>query len=238
MPPKKPGKPGKAKNPNRMLKTRVKTAKGRKLSSTLWLERQLNDPYVARSKQDGYRSRAAYKLLEINEKYPFLSKGKVVVDLGAAPGGWMQVAVQKVKAGEPEGGLVIGMDLLAIEPITHTHAIQCDFLSNEALTLLDEALQGKKVDVVLSDMAAASCGHRQTDHLRIMALCEAALEFALAQLAPGGVFLSKILRGGTEAELLKQLKQHFASVKHIKPPASRADSSEMYVIAKGFRKHG
>lgn len=231
---KPPTKPG---NPKRMLKTQVKTAKGRKLSSKLWLERQLNDPYVARAKNEGYRSRAAYKLLEIDEKFHFLKKGCNVVDLGAAPGGWMQVAVQKVKAGSPGGGQVIGIDLQAIEPIPDTTTLQCDFLSDEALVLLDKALDGKKADVVLSDMAAASCGHRQTDHIRIISLCEAAIEFALENLAPGGTFVAKILRGGTESELLHTLKQHFTSVKHMKPPASRSDSSEMYVIAIGFKHH-
>lgn len=219
----------------RQLRTRVKTAKGRTVSSTKWLERQLNDPYVARAKKEGYRSRAAYKILEIDDKFKFLTKGKIVVDLGAAPGGWTQVAVQRVKAGTPGGGKVIGIDLQEIEPITHSTLLKGDFLEDEALEQLEQLLAGKKVNVVLSDMAAPACGHPPTDHIRIMALCEAALGFALQHLAPSGVFVAKVLQGGAEKEMLSQMKQHFAIVKHFKPPASRADSAEMYIVATGFK---
>ncbi|MCD6034780.1 MAG: ribosomal methyltransferase RrmJ/FtsJ [Rickettsiales bacterium] len=218
--------------------TTVKTAKGRKLSSTLWLERQLNDPYVARAKAEGYRSRAAYKLIEIDEKYPFLTKGKTVIDLGAAPGGWTQVAVQKIKAGEKGGGSVIGIDLQEVEAIADAELLQADFMEEEGLALLENMLKGRKVDIVLSDMAASSSGHTQTDHIRIIDLCEAAFLFACKWLSPGGTFVAKILQGGTEHTLLTGMKKSFRTVKHIKPPASRADSSEMYVICQGFRGEG
>ena len=223
------------KSGRRQLHTKVKTAKGRKLSSTQWLQRQLNDPYVASAKADGYRSRAAYKILETNEKFQFFKKGKIVIDLGAAPGGWLQVAAKKVKAGEKGGGIVIGIDLQEIDPLPNATLLHCDFLSDEALIQLDKALQGKKADVVLSDMAAPASGTPQVDHLRIMSLCEAALEFALDNLAENGVFVAKILQGGTEMELLKYMRQHFTKVKHFKPPASRPDSAEMYVVAIGFK---
>jgi 23S rRNA (uridine2552-2'-O)-methyltransferase len=217
----------------RALKTRVKTARKRSLSSTLWLERQLNDPYVARAKSEGYRSRAAYKLIEIDERYPFLRPGLKVVDLGAAPGGWSQVAVEKVGATEGKGK-VIGIDLLEVEPIPGADIAVMDFLAADAPRLLAERLGGK-ADVVLSDMAANTTGHKKTDHLRIVGLVELAADFACEILAPGGTFLAKVIQGGTEHELLARLKRAFALVRHVKPCASRADSAELYVLATGFR---
>lgn len=221
----------------RDLKTRVKTAKGRKLSSTLWLARQLNDPYVARAKREGYRGRAAFKLLEIDEKYSFLKPGMRVVDLGCAPGGWMQVAVPRVNAlGEGRGakGFVLGIDLQEVEPLPGASLMQLDFLDEGADAAVKAALGGS-ADLVMSDMAASASGHRATDHLRIIALCEAAAYFARDVLTPGGTFLAKVLQGGAENELLAILKQDFEKVFHMKPPASRKDSAEMYVIATGFR---
>jgi 23S rRNA (uridine2552-2'-O)-methyltransferase len=214
----------------RKLHVKVKTAKGRKKSSTRWLQRQLNDPYVAMAKVDGYRSRAAYKLIDLNEKFEFLKPGKNVIDLGAAPGGWTQVAVEKVK-----GGKVIGIDLQEVEPIAGATLIQHDFMADDAPQILADTLDGKKADIILSDMAAASCGHAATDHIRIIALCEVAFEFAKENLANDGVFAAKILRGGTEQELLNEMKKCFKTVKHFKPDSSRKDSAEMYVIAIGFR---
>lgn len=207
---------------------RVKTAKGRKASSTRWLKRQLNDPYVRQAKEDGYRSRAAYKLTELDGQFHVLGKGKTVVDLGAAPGSWSQVA-QRL------GCRVIGIDLQEMEPLEGAIFLQGDFLEEEMETALLEALEGQPVHVVLSDMAAASCGHPQTDHIRIMALCETALDFALKTLASEGAFIAKVLRGGAENELLRQMKQYFSTVKHVKPEASRKDSAEMYVVALGFK---
>ncbi|HEY4136599.1 MAG TPA: RlmE family RNA methyltransferase [Alphaproteobacteria bacterium] len=230
------------------LKVRVRTAKGRKLSSTRWLERQLNDPYVHAAKREGYRSRAAYKLAELDEKYKLLKPGMVVVDLGAAPGGWTQVSVAKVNAlGDKAGprGMVVGIDLTPVEPITGATLLTQDFLAEEAPDMLKAILAGAnsqegsggqaRADVVLSDMAAPATGHPQTDHIRIIALCDAAAEFAGEVLAPGGIFLAKVLRGGTERSLLEKLKRDFAVVRHAKPPASRADSAEIYVVATGFR---
>lgn len=222
----------------RNLRVRVKTAKKRSVSSARWLERQLNDPYVHAAKRDGYRSRAAYKLSEIDDKFHFLKPGGRVVDLGAAPGGWCQVAVTRVKALDGRGdkkGTVLGVDINPVEPLPGATLMQLDFLSEAADETVKKALGGE-ADVVLSDMAAPSTGHTQTDHLRIMALCEAAAYFAIDVLAEGGTYCAKVLRGGTENELLALLKQHFASVKHVKPKASRADSAEMYVLAQGFRK--
>jgi 23S rRNA (uridine2552-2'-O)-methyltransferase len=212
------------------LTVKVRTAKGRRLSSTKWLERQLNDPYVISAKKEGYRSRAAYKLIEINEKFKIFKKGQAVVDLGAAPGGWTQIALDKTK---PDGR-VIGIDLLKVEPIPGAIILQQDFLTDEAEATIKELANGK-VDVVLSDMAANSCGHPQTDHIRIMALCEAAFYFAVSMLKENGSFVAKILRGGTETSLLNEIKRYFKAVKHFKPDSSRANSSEMYVIATGFR---
>ncbi|MGB0086020.1 MAG: RlmE family RNA methyltransferase [Rhodomicrobiaceae bacterium] len=216
------------------LKVKVRTAKRRKLSSTLWLKRQLNDPYVAAAKREGYRSRAAYKLAEIDAKYRFLKPGGVVVDLGAAPGGWSQVAAARVKAGEG-AGIVLAMDIAEMDPIPGVTILLADFMDEKAPGALIAALAGRRPDAVISDMAAPATGHRRTDHLRIMGLCEAALDFALGVLAPGGVFLCKVLQGGTGHELLDAMKRDFAVVRHVKPKASRADSAELYVLATGFR---
>src|SRR3569623_1432887 len=214
----------------RELKVRVKTARKRSLASTLWLERQLNDPYVARAKREGMRSRAAYKLIEIDDKAHFLKKGARVADLGAAPGGWSQVAVKRVG---PQGK-VIGIDLLDIEPLPGVDFRVFDFLDPGAPDLLKEMLGGP-ADVVLSDMAANATGHRKTDHIKIVALVEAAAEFAREVLAPGGAILAKVIQGGLENTLLAGLKKDFAKVVHIKPPASRADSAELYLLASGVR---
>ena len=222
----------------RDLKVKVKTARGRKLSSTRWLQRQLNDPYVKKAKADGYRGRAAYKILELDDKYRFLVPGARVVDLGCAPGGWSQVAVKRVNAlGEKQGkavGSVLGIDLQEVEAIAGADLHQLDFLEDDADEKVKEWLGGQ-ADVVMSDMAAASSGHKQTDHLRIIALCEAAAYFAFDVLAEGGTFVAKVLAGGAEAELQKLLKQNFTKVANVKPPASRADSSEKFVVATGFR---
>jgi 23S rRNA (uridine2552-2'-O)-methyltransferase len=217
----------------RDLKVRVKSGKGRTLSSKLWLTRQLNDPYVARAKREGYHSRAAYKLIEIDDKHHFLKRGARVVDLGAAPGGWSQVAAKRVGAAGGKGR-VIAIDVLPMSPVAGVEFLQLDFLDAQAPEEL-KALLGGGADLVLSDMAANATGHRKTDHLRIMALAEAAAEFAREVLVPGGVFLCKVLQGGTEMGLLAQLKREFASVKHVKPAASRADSAELYLLASGFR---
>jgi 23S rRNA (uridine2552-2'-O)-methyltransferase len=216
----------------RALKVRVKTAGKRSLSSKLWLERQLNDPYVARAKREGYRSRAAFKLIEIDEKARFLKKGARVVDLGAAPGGWSQIAAKR--AGAPDHGKVVAIDILDMDPVPGVMFAKLDFLDPSAPDKLKEMLGGP-ADVVLSDMAANATGHARTDHLKIMALVELAAEFAHEVLAPGGAFLAKVLQGGTEASLLAALKRDFAKVQHIKPPASRADSAELYLLATGFR---
>ena len=221
----------------RDLKTRVKTAKGRKLSSKLWLERQLNDPYVARAKREGYRSRAVYKLAEIDDKAKFLKPGARIVDLGAAPGGWSQLASQRVLSGDGKGrdqGKVVAIDILEMDPVPGVDFLVLDFLDPSAPDILKEKLGGP-ADVVLSDMAANATGHRKTDHLKIVALVEAAAMFAAEVLKPGGTFLAKVLQGGTEGDLLAMLKRNFASVKHVKPAASRQDSAELYVLATGFR---
>jgi 23S rRNA (uridine2552-2'-O)-methyltransferase len=217
----------------RSLKTRVKTARKRSLSSTLWLERQLNDPYVAKAKREGFRSRAAYKLIEIDERYAFLKPGQKIVDLGAAPGGWSQVCVQKTSA-ETGKGRVIGIDLLDTEPLPGAEFKVMDFLAEDAPQQLMEWLGGK-ADVVLSDMAANATGHKKTDQLRIIGLVELAADFACEVLTEGGAFLAKVIQGGTEHELLARLKREFASVRHVKPQASRAGSAELYVLATGFR---
>ncbi len=222
----------------RDLRVKVKSARGRKLSSTLWLERQLNDPYVRRAKDDGYRGRAAYKILELDDKYRFLVPGARVVDLGCAPGGWCQVAVRRVNAlGDRAGksvGQVLGIDLQAVDPIPGAEIHQLDFLDDGADDKAKGWLGGN-ADVVISDMAAASSGHKQTDHLRIVALSEAAAEFAFDVLDPGGTFVAKVLAGGAEAGLQALLKQRFETVANVKPPASRSDSSEKFVVARGFR---
>ena len=224
---------GRGRGGERDLKVRVKAGSGRTSSSRRWLERQLNDPYVARAKRDGYRSRAAYKLSEIDDKFHFLKPGRVVVDLGAAPGGWSQVAAKRVGA-ERGQGRVVGIDILDMDPLPGVEFLHFDFLDADAPARLHTMLGGK-ADVVLTDMAANATGHRRTDHLRTMALVEAAAEFAREVLAPGGVFLAKVLQGGTETQLLAQLKRDFATVKHVKPAASRADSPELYLLATGFR---
>ena len=222
----------------RDLRVKVKTARGRKLSSTLWLERQLNDPYVKRAQAEGYRGRAAFKISELDDKYRFLVPGARVVDLGCAPGGWCQVAVKRVNAlGEKRGkavGRVIGLDLQEVEPIAGAEIHLLDFMEDGADDQV-KAWLGGKADVVMSDMAAASSGHKQTDHLRIMALCEAAAELAFDVLDEGGTFVAKVLAGGAEGELQKRLKQRFTKVANVKPGASRADSSEKFVVATGFR---
>jgi 23S rRNA (uridine2552-2'-O)-methyltransferase len=220
----------------RELKQRLKTARKRTASSQRWLERQLNDPYVARAKREGYRSRAAYKLLEIDEKFKILKPGQRVADLGAAPGGWAQVAAKRVGSAEGKGR-VVGIDLLPIEPLPGAAFVELDFLAPEAPDRLIEMLGGP-ADVVMSDMAANATGHKKTDHLRIVGLAEAAADFARAVLAPGGAFIAKVLQGGTEGALLAGLKRDFATVRHVKPAASRADSSELYVLATGFRGRG
>jgi 23S rRNA (uridine2552-2'-O)-methyltransferase len=221
---------------------RLKDQKRRTASSRAWLTRQISDPYVARAKREGFRSRAAFKLAEIDDRYKLLKPGACVVDLGAAPGGWSEIAARRVGA----GGRVVALDILEMKTIPGVEFLQLDFLDRSAPARLEALLGGNgegkgqakveaKADVVLSDMAANATGHRQTDHLRIMALAEAAADFARQVLAPGGAFLCKVLQGGTEATLLAELKRDFASVKHVKPPASRADSAELYLLAKGFR---
>jgi 23S rRNA (uridine2552-2'-O)-methyltransferase len=211
------------------LRTRVKTARGRKIGSTRWLERQLNDPYVKRARAEGYRSRAAYKLIELDERFGFLKGAKRVVDLGVAPGGWAQVVRQRLPA-----ALLVGIDLLPADPIEGATLLQMDFMDDDAPARLSEALGGP-ADLVLSDMAANTVGHPQTDHLRTMGLVEAALEFASEILAPGGAFVAKVLAGGADSGLVAELKRRFTAVKHAKPPASRKGSSEWYVVAQGFK---
>jgi 23S rRNA (uridine2552-2'-O)-methyltransferase len=208
---------------------RIRTAKGRKVSSTRWLERQLNDPYVRRAKAENYRSRAAYKLLELDERFALLRGVKSVVDLGIAPGGWSQV----VRRGSPRAK-VVGIDLLPTEPIDGVTILQMDFMDEDAPAKLRDALGGP-ADLVLSDMAANTVGHQQTDHLRTMALVEAGLEFAREVLCPGGAYVAKVLAGGADHDLVAELKRSFTTVKHAKPPASRKDSSEWYVVAQGFK---
>lgn len=207
---------------------KVKTAKRRSLSSTLWLERQLNDPYVERAQKEGWRSRAAYKLIEIDDKLHILKSGLTVLDLGAAPGGWSQVAVKK-------GCKVIALDLLEMDEVPSVTFFQMDFMDDDAPATLLDAMGGGGADIVMSDMAQNTTGHRNTDHIRIMDLVETAYEFAVEVMKPGGVFLAKVFQGGTENELLTRMKKDFKTVKHIKPPASRKDSAETYVIAQGFR---
>ncbi|CAM4101740.1 RlmE family RNA methyltransferase [Palleronia rufa] len=222
----------------RDLTVKVKTARGRKLSSTRWLQRQLNDPYVKRARDEGFRGRAAFKILELDEKYRFLVPGARVVDLGCAPGGWCQVAVSRVNAlGERSGkarGHVLGVDLQEVEPIAGAEIHQLDFMADGADEQVKSWLDGP-ADVVMSDMAASSSGHKATDHLRIVALCEAAAHLAFDVLQPGGTFVAKVLQGGAEDSLQAELKRRFKSVANVKPPASRSDSSEKFVVAQGFR---
>jgi 23S rRNA (uridine2552-2'-O)-methyltransferase len=213
------------------LAVSLRTARGRSVASQRWLQRQLNDPYVAAARQQGWRSRAAFKLIELDDRFHLIARGARVIDLGAAPGGWTQVVLWRGAA------QVVGVDLLAIDPISGAVLIQGDFTAPEMPARLAAALGGKP-DLVLSDMAPNTTGHTDTDHLRIMALAEAALEFALEVLAPGGTFVAKVFQGGTERTLLDRLKRSFASVRHAKPPASRKESSELYVVAMGFRGTG
>jgi len=208
---------------------RLRTAKGRKVSSTRWLERQLNDPYVQRARAENYRSRAAYKLLELDERFGLLKGVKAVIDLGIAPGGWSQVVRRKAPNAK-----VVGIDLLPTDPIEGVVILQMDFMDEDAPERLRESLGGA-ADLVLSDMAANTVGHQQTDHLRTMALVEAGLEFAAEVLRPGGAYVAKVLAGGADSQLVAEMKRHFATVKHAKPPASRKDSSEWYVVAQGFK---
>ncbi len=224
---------GSGREGGRALKTRVKTARKRSLSSTLWLERQLNDPYVAQARREGYRSRAAYKLLEIAEKHKLFRPGQRIVDLGAAPGGWSQVAAAETGARQGRGR-VIAIDLLEMDPIEGVEFRTMDFHHADAPERLRQWLGGL-ADGVISDMSANATGHRKTDHLRIVGLVELAADFACEVLAPGGFFLAKVLQGGAEGELLARLKREFASVRHLKPKASRADSAELYLLATGFR---
>ncbi|MBX9924716.1 MAG: RlmE family RNA methyltransferase [Hyphomicrobiaceae bacterium] len=222
----------------RGLRVNVKTAGKRSVSSARWLERQLNDPYVAASKREGYRSRAAYKLLELDDKYRLLKSGQRIVDLGAAPGGWSQIAATRVKSIDGEGGqrgLVVAIDILDMEPLPGVDFLMMDFLAPEAEPRLLLMLGGHKAHGVLTDMAAPTVGHTRTDHLRIMGLAEAAAAFAVTVLEPGGFFLAKVFQGGSEKTMLDLLKQHFRSVRHVKPPASRSDSAELYVLATGYR---
>jgi len=226
------GSPG-----GRDLTVSLRTGRGRTPASRRWLERQLNDPYVARAKREGLRSRAAFKLAEIDDKYRVFAPGAKVADLGAAPGGWSQIAVARVGATDSarrQRGRVVACDILDMPPIPGVEFLKLDFLDTSAPNLLKERLGGL-ADVVMSDMAANATGHRQTDHLKIMALAEAAAMFARETLRPGGAFLCKVLQGGTEGELLAALKRYFATVKHVKPAASRADSAELYVLAMGYR---
>ncbi|WP_152045231.1 RlmE family RNA methyltransferase [Aureimonas psammosilenae] len=220
---------------DRGLTVRVKKKGKLKASSRAWLERQLNDPYVRRARADGYRSRAAYKLLEMDERYKLLKQGMRVVDLGAAPGGWTQVAVERCGGALPGGGFhVVGIDYLEMDAVPGAEILQMDFLDDAAPERLIATL-GADPDLVMSDMAAPTTGHRRTDHLRTMHLCEVAADFAVTVLKPGGHFLAKTFQGGTENELLGMLKRHFATVHHVKPPASREDSVELYLLAKGFK---
>jgi 23S rRNA (uridine2552-2'-O)-methyltransferase len=228
-------RPGMGSKPaGKSLKVRVKTGKGKTASQKIWLERQLNDPYVHEAKKLGYRSRAAFKLIEIDDKFKFLKSGGRVVDLGAAPGGWSQVAAKRVKAEEGKGK-VVAIDMHGMDPITAVTIFKKDFYDDDAPKLLIEALGGDKADCVLSDMAAHATGHRQTDVINIIALAEAGYYFAKEVLKPGGMYLAKVLRGGTENEILKLLKKDFETVKHVKPMASRDDSAELFVLALGYR---
>ena len=218
---------------NRDLKVRLNKPRGRRTSSRRWLERQLNDPYVSEAKRLGYKSRSAFKLIEIDDQFHILKPGAAIVDLGAAPGGWSQVAAQRVKAAEGQG-IVVAIDLHSMEPIPGVVSLKQDFYDDDAPAKLIAALGGRQADAVISDMAAHATGHRQTDHLKIMALCEIALEFAHQVLAPGGTFVCKVLRGGTEDKLLADMKRSFTSVRHFKPHSSRQDSAELFVIAQGY----
>jgi 23S rRNA (uridine2552-2'-O)-methyltransferase len=232
--PRTPTGQGSGRRSDRDLKVRVKTGKGRKTSSTLWLQRQLNDPYVARARAEGYRSRAAYKLKELDERFHLLRKGMRIVDLGAAPGGWSQVAAPIVGSTEVQP-LIVGIDYLDMDPIPGVILLKKDFNDEDAPQALIDALGGHKADLVMSDMAAPTTGHRPTDHIRVVQLVELAADFAVKVLAPGGAFIAKVFQGGTEHELLAMLKQHFTTTMHAKPKASRAESAETYLVARGFK---
>jgi 23S rRNA (uridine2552-2'-O)-methyltransferase len=227
---------GTGRKSERDLKVRVKTSKGRKIGSTIWLQRQLNDPYVAKAKAEGFRSRAAYKIKELDERYKFFKKGQRVVDLGAAPGGWSQVAAP-ILGSTDENPLIAAIDFLEMDHIPGVTFLQKDFTDDDAPQALIDAMGGHKVDIVMSDMASPTTGHRATDHIRIMALVELAADFAVQVLAPGGIFIAKVFQGGTEHELLALLKRHFATTLHAKPKASRQGSAETYLIARGFKEH-
>jgi 23S rRNA (uridine2552-2'-O)-methyltransferase len=229
------GKPTGPSGGERLMKQRLKSQKIRKPSSRAWLERHLNDPYVAAARREGWRSRAAFKLVEIDDKYQILKPGQRVIDLGAAPGGWSQVAAQRTQAADGQGQ-VVAIDYLQFDEIPHVAIVQMDFMDAEAPDVLRKLLRGGGADVVLSDMAAPTTGHTKTDHLRIIGLAEAAVAFAADVLSPGGAFLCKVFQGGTESDLLGLLKQSFTTVRHIKPPASRSESAELYVLATGFRR--
>ncbi len=244
-PPSKGGAKGGAKRPGsgiggsggqRAISQRVKTAKGRKLSSTLWIQRQLNDPYVQKARAEGYRSRAAYKLIEIDDRFHILKPGRTVVDLGAAPGGWCQVAADRVNATAARP--VVAIDILPMDHLDDVVILTQDFNDENAPQNLIDALKGRRPEIVLSDLAPETTGHRATDHLRIVGLVELALDFAQRTLAPGGTFLAKVYQGGTEGDLLTALRRDFRQVRHVKPPASRPESPETYVLATGFRGGG
>ena len=225
---------GAGRKSDRDLKVRVKTSKGRKIGSTIWLQRQLNDPYVARAKAEGYRSRAAFKIKELDERYKLFHKSQRVVDLGAAPGGWSQVAAA-ITGSTEANPLVVAIDYLEMDEIPGVRFLKKDFTDDDAPQALIEAMGGKKADIVLSDMAAPTTGHRSTDHIRVVALVELAADFAVQVLAPGGTFVAKVFQGGTEHELLHTLKKHFATTLHAKPKASRAGSAETYLLARVFK---
>jgi 23S rRNA (uridine2552-2'-O)-methyltransferase len=228
-------RPGAGKEPSgRLMKVRVKTGKGRTVSQKIWLERQLNDPYVHEAKKLGYRSRSAFKLIEIDDKYEILKPGYRVVDLGAAPGGWCQVAAKRVKAEEGKGK-VVGIDMHSMDPIPSVTLFKKDFYDEDTPAVLIAALGGEQADCVLSDMATHATGHKQTDHINIIALVEAGYDFAKSILKPGGTYLAKVLRGGTEGALLTSLKKDFRTVRHVKPMSSRDDSAELFMLATGFR---
>ena len=236
--PSKVANPGSVGSTQRKLKVKVKTTHKRPTRSNQWLERHLNDPYVAAARDAGYRSRAAFKLIEIDDKYRILKPGQIVLDLGAAPGGWSQIAAQRTKADNvaaSKPGQVVAIDYLQFDPIAGVEILQLDFMDESAPAKLKAMLRAPQADIVLSDMAAPTTGHTRTDHLRIMGLAEAAIAFACEVLKPGGAFVSKVFQGGTENELLRILKQHFAVVRHIKPPSSRAESAELYGLATGCR---
>ncbi len=219
----------------REKKVRVKTARRRPASSTRWLDRQLNDPYVAEARRQGYRSRAAFKLIEIDDRLRLLRPGQIVVDLGAAPGGWTQVALERIRAAET-GGRVVALDRLEMDAVPGADILLGDFLESGTLAKLEGTLDGATADLVLSDLSPSTTGHKATDHLRILALAEDALDFAERVLKPGGAFVAKVFRGGADGDLLKRVRARFETVRHIKPPASRADSAETYLVARGFRR--